>query len=353
MSVMDRLKSRSRIKDSSVLETSKFFKDEYIATSVPMMNVALSGSLDGGLTSGLLTIAGPSKHFKTLFSLLIAAAYLQAKPKAVLMFYDSEFGSPGTYFKQFGIDTNRVLHIPIKNIEELKFDLVNQLEEMEEKDDVIIIVDSIGNLASKKELDDAINQNVAADMTRAKQLKGLFRMVTPYLRMKRIPMIAINHTYKEQGLFPKDIVSGGTGIYYSSNDIWIVGRRQNKKGTEVTGYDFIINIEKSRHVKEKSKIPITVSWFGGLEEYSGLLDVALATGHVIKPSNGWYQVVDTDTGEVGTKVREKDTLAAEFWDDLLENDSFKDSIEQMYKIGGSSFIDLDVDNEEETEEETE
>jgi intein/homing endonuclease len=27
--------------------------------------------------------------------------------------------------------------------------------------------------------------------------------------MNDIPMIAINHTYKEQGLFPKDIVSGG------------------------------------------------------------------------------------------------------------------------------------------------
>jgi hypothetical protein len=48
-----------------------------------------------------------------------------------------------------------------------------------------------------------------ADMSRAKALKGLFRMATPYLTMKDIPMLAINHTYQEMGLFPKAIVSGG------------------------------------------------------------------------------------------------------------------------------------------------
>ena len=158
---------------------------------------------------------------------------------------------------------------PVYNVEELKFDIVAQLEGMDKKDDVIIVIDSIGNLASKKEMDDAINEKSVADMSRAKALKGLFRMCTPYLAMKNIPMLAVNHTYQEIGLFPKQIVSGGTGIYYSANNIWILGRRQNKTGTEVTGYDFIINVEKSRYVKEKSKIPISVSWEGGIEKYSG------------------------------------------------------------------------------------
>ena len=86
-----------------------------------------------------------------------------------------------------------------------------------------------------------MNEKSVADMSRAKSLKGLFRMVTPYLAMKSIPLLAINHTYKEIGLFPKDIVSGGTGIMYSADNVWIVGRRQQKQGTEIKGYDFIIN----------------------------------------------------------------------------------------------------------------
>jgi RecA/RadA recombinase len=261
-----------------------------------------------------------------------------------MLFYDSEFGSPQSYFTNFGIDTSRVLHTPITNVEELKFDLINQLEAIDPDDKVIIVIDSIGNLASKKELEDAINEKSVADMSRAKALKGLFRMSTPYLTMRNIPLLAINHTYKEIGLFPKDIVGGGTGIYYSADNIWILGRRQNKTGTEVTGYDFIINVEKSRYVKEKSKIPISVSWDGGIERYSGLLDVALAGGFVTKPSNGWYQLVDTSTGaEIGSKVRQKDTLTEEFWSDLLDNDNFRSFIEGMYGITGSVTAELDIE----------
>lgn len=345
MSIMAKLKKNSKVSGTSVLSQSEFFNEKEITTiDVPMLNVALSGRVDGGLTSGLTVLAGPSKHFKTSFALKMAGAFLDANPEAVMLFYDSEFGSPQSYFTNFGIDTDRVLHTPVMNVEELKFDLIGQLESLDKEDKVIIVIDSVGNLASKKELEDAINEKSVADMSRAKALKGLFRMTTPYLTMKSIPLIAINHTYKEIGLFPKDIVSGGTGIYYSADNIWILGRRQNKTGTEVTGYDFIVNVEKSRMVKEKSKIPISVSWDGGIERYSGLLDVALAGGFVVKPSNGWYQLVDTESGEVvGSKVRQKDTLESEFWSDLLKNQRFLDFVQNQYSIDRRSEVELDFE----------
>jgi RecA/RadA recombinase len=343
MSIMDKLKKNSKLKSTEVLSESKFFNNkEQVATPVPMMNVALSGSIDGGLTPGLTVLAGPSKHFKTSFTLLIASAYLKKYPDAVMLFYDSEFGSPASYFEQFDIDTARVLHTPITNVEELKFDLIAQLEGLDRSDRCIVVIDSIGNLASKKEMEDAINEKSVADMSRAKALKGLFRMCTPYLAMKNIPMIAVNHTYKEIGLFPKDVVSGGTGIYYSANNIWILGRRQNKKGTEITGYDFVINVEKSRFVKEKSKIPISVSWEGGVQEYSGLLEVGLAGGYVAKPSNGWYSIVDMSTGEMSeNKVRESATLEESFWKPVFENTDFAEFIKKQYTIGYHTEIDLD------------
>ena len=341
MSVMQKLMKASKIKESAILSESKVYAaSALVDTGVPMINVALSGDVDGGLSPGLTVLAGQSKHFKTSFALLMAAAYMRSKKDAVMLFYDSEFGSPQAYFDTFGIDTDRVLHVPVMNVEELKFDVVAQLEALDKKDDVIIVIDSIGNLASKKELEDTMNEKSVADMTRAKQLKSLFRMVTPYLSMKNIPMLAINHTYKEIGLFPKDIVSGGTGIMYSADNVWIIGRRQQKVGTEIKGYDFIINVEKSRFVKEKSKIPISVTWEGGIEPYSGLLDVALAGAYVIKPSNGWYQKVDTSTGDViGTKVREKDTLEPEFWESIFNETDFKEFTRKAFQIGGE-LVDL-------------
>ena len=348
MSVMDKLKKNSRLSHTEILADSKFFNEKDMTpTDVPMVNVALSGSIDGGLAPGLTVLAGPSKHFKTSFALLMAGAYLKTHKDAVMLFYDSEFGSPQSYFTQFGIDTNRVLHTPITNVEELKFDLIHQLENMDRSDKVIVVIDSIGNLASKKEMEDALNEKSVADMTRAKALKGLFRMCTPYLNMKNIPLLAVNHTYQEIGLFPKAIVSGGTGIYYSADNIWILGRQQNKVGTEIKGYHFVINVEKSRYVKEKSKIPISVSWEGGVEPYSGLLAVALAGNYVAKPSNGWYCRVDRSTGElVDPKFREKDTLTEEFWKPILEDTDFKEYIKSKYQIGLIPMDDTELDIEE-------
>ena len=345
---MDKLRKNSKIKTTEVLSESKFFTEkDMVSTDVPMVNVALSGSINGGVTPGLTVLAGPSKHFKTSFALLMAGAYLREKEDAVMLFYDSEFGSPQSYFEQFGIDTSRVLHTPITNVEELKFDLIAQLEELGRDDNVIVVIDSIGNLASKKELEDAINEKSVADMSRAKALKGLFRMATPYLAMKNIPMLAVNHTYKEIGLFPKDVVGGGTGIYYSADNIWILGRQQDKVGTEIKGYHFVINVEKSRYVKEKSKIPISVSWEGGVQRFSGLLDAALAGGYVAKPSNGWYCRVDKETGElVDPKVRQAQTLEEEFWAPVFELTDFADFLEKQYKIGLPTQVEMEeiVDN---------
>ena len=340
MGIMDKLAKNSRIKESSQLDKSKLFSNKVmVKTPVPMINVALSGDPDGGLSSGLTVLAGPSKHFKTSFALLMAAAYLDKYEDAVLLFYDSEFGSPQQYFKSFGIDTSRVLHSPITNVEELKFDLINQLENIERKDKVIIVIDSIGNLASIKELTDAMNEKSVADMSRAKALKGLFRMTTPYLTMRDIPLIAVNHTYQEIGLFPKAIVSGGTGIYYSSDNIWIIGRQQEKKGTEIMGYNFVINVEKSRFVREKSKIPISVTWEGGIETYSGLLDVAIEGGYVVKPNIGWYSKVDRKTGEIeDKKVRAKETLLESFWLPIFKNTDFKEYLKKKYEVGHAEMI---------------
>jgi RecA/RadA recombinase len=339
MSILDKIKKNSSIKESAILSKSKFFtQKDMISTSVPIINVALSGRLDGGLTPGLTMWAGPSKHFKTAFSLLMAKSYLDKYPDAALLFYDSEFGTPQSYFDSFGIDTNRVLHTPLTDIEQLKFDVMQQLTSLERDDKLIIIIDSIGNLASKKEVDDALEGKSVADMSRAKQVKSLFRMVTPHLTMKDIPMIVVNHTYKEIGMFPKDIVGGGTGSYYSADNIFILGRQQEKEGTEVVGYNFIINVEKSRYVKEKSKIPVSVSFDGGISRWSGLLDIALDCGYVCKPSNGWYSKVDNDGVVEDKKYRIKETDTAEFWMPILKNKKFQDRVKDKYQIASGAIM---------------
>jgi RecA/RadA recombinase len=340
MSLIDKLLKNSTINITAPIMDSKVFgKKDMAITPVPMVNVALSGRVDGGLSPGLLMLAGPSKHFKSAFALMMAAAYQKKYDDAVILFYDSEFGTPTSYFESFGIDMDRVIHTPITDVEQLKFDITKQLEGLVKGDHVCIVIDSIGNLASKKEVEDALDGKSVADMSRAKQLKSLFRIVTPHLNLKDIPLVAVNHTYKEIGMFPKDIVSGGTGSYYSADAIWIIGRQQEKDGKEISGYHFVINIEKSRHVREKSKIPITVTFEGGIAKWSGLLDVAEKLGYIRNPKVGWYEAIDPETGEVLTDklMRAKDINSnGEFWKMMLSQTKLAESIKEAYTVGGKS-----------------
>jgi hypothetical protein len=110
------------------------------------------------------------------------------------------------------------------------------------------------------------------------------------------------------------------------------------------GYFFTINIEKSRYVREKSKIPINVRFEGGMSRYSGLLDIALEAKVIIKPSIGWYSRVDADGVVEQKKFRAKDTDTAEFWDPVLKNKLFLDYVETTYKVSnGTLMTDSDID----------
>lgn len=208
--LLDKLKKAGSVKASSILSKSVFFvSKETIPTDLPILNIAFAGDIEGGLTSGVTIFAGQSKCYKSFLAIYAMKAYMDKYPDAIALFYDSEFGIPTGYMESIGMDLERVIHIPVTNLEELKFDMVQRLEQIERGDKVFLMVDSIGNLASKREVDNALAENSAADMTRAKEMKSFFRIITPHITMKDLPCVIINHTYKEQGLFPKDVVSGG------------------------------------------------------------------------------------------------------------------------------------------------
>jgi RecA/RadA recombinase len=266
MSILERMKKSGSIK-GSVLSNSDFFGEkQYIKTDLPILNVAYSGRIEGGLVPGVTIIAGESKSFKTMLMLYSMRSFLNHDPEAIAILYDSEFGITPEYLESLGIDTDRVLHIPIEDIEQFKFDLMSRFKDLTKKDKVFIGVDSIGNLASKKEVEDAENEKSVADMTRAKSFKSLFRMITPKLTTLGIPFVAIAHIYQTQELYAKNVVSGGKGIMYAANTVFIVTKAQEKDGKELSGWNFTINIEKSRYVREKAKLPFQVLYDSGIQK---------------------------------------------------------------------------------------
>ena len=142
----------------------------------------------------------------------------------------------------------------------------------------------------------------------------------------------VEHYVLENG-----VVTHNTGVMLSSDNVWIFGRQQEKEGTEVVGYNVVINIEKSRHVREKSKFTLTLKHEGGLNKWSGLMDIALESGHVLKPKVGWYcRVIDGIKEEKNYRL--KDTNSSLFWLDILNETSFKNYIRQTYQVSHGKLI---------------
>ncbi|WKV23381.1 recombination and repair protein [Salmonella phage SEA1] len=156
----------------------------------------------------------------------------------------------------------------------------------------------------------------------------------------------VEHYVLENG-----IVTHNTGIMYSADTVFIIGKRQIKDGTDLQGYQFVLNAEKSRTVKEKSKFFIDVKFDGGIDPYSGLLEMAQELGFVVKPKNGWYarEYLDIETGEM---VREEKswraaaTSCVDFWGPLFKHQPFRDAIKNRYQLGAidsNAVVDAEVD----------
>ena len=344
--LVSKIIGRSSLKFIDTLDESVVFNNkDTIRTPVPALNIALGGDLFTGFQSGLTILAGPSKHYKSMLGLRIVSAFLKKYEDAACLFIDSEFGITPAYLKANGVDPTRVVHAPVEHIEQMKFEAVNQLNELAREDKLIIFVDSLGNCPSKKELNDALEEKEKVDMSRAKSIKSLFRMVTPLLNIKDVPMTVINHVYEEQGLFPKMIMSGGSGPYLSADTIFFISRSQEKEGTDVVGYNFNLRVEKSRFTKEKSVIPINVTWEGGLNAFSGLFNMAKECGIIAEESKGWYNLVDISTGEVLTEKKiQKSKIDKDMYIKILKMPAFAEYVKETYQIPPQN-LDEELQNE--------
>ena len=335
MSLMDKLKGAT---GSVTLSDSPYFGNvDTIQTGIPIIDVAFSGDIDGGLVPGLSILAGESKSFKTMLGLRCMAAYLRKYPDAIAIAYDNEFSLKPDYLASMGIDPSRVIHEPIEHIEQLKFKMVKHLEAIKRGEKVFMLVDSIGSLGSKKEIIDAIEEKSVADMTRAKALRSWLRICTAKFTMLDIPCVVIAHVYSSLDLFSKTIVSGGSAPIYFSNQLFIITKAQDATGQGASkvlhGFIFTINIEKSRFVREKSKMKFDVSWESGINKWSGLLDLAVESGDVIKPKNGRYSLVDPSTGEILIdSVTEAKTESDDFLGVVIRRPGFKQFIRERFKL---------------------
>lgn len=346
------LKAAGKDSNVSIMSNSEFrVKKIAYKTSVAVINAMMSGDIDGGVMPGTTVVCGDSRTFKSGYCLANVKSFLDEKPSGICLFYDSEFGSGGL-FESYGIDQDRVIHIPFTTVEDLKISISNMLNEIAVGDDVIIYIDSIGMVASKKETEDAMDGKVVADMTRAKAINSLFRIITPQLTLKSIPLFVINSFYADMSSpYAEPILRGGKGIFLAADTILFVTRSQDKDAEGLHGWNFNYTAMKSRYVKEKSKFSLNVRYDQGINENSGLFDWAVECGIVYSEKQGFYKL--NLVGWDGEKSWRRAALEAEpkFFSDLKKNDSLKKWVKDKYMLESKPLMSDDTDSvDEETGE---
>jgi hypothetical protein len=289
------------------------------------MNVAFSGKLDGGFVPGLTVLAGESKTFKSHLSLMLAAAYQRKYADAIVLLYDVEKGMHDGAFEMSGVDRDRVLHITdIEHIEQLKFDIAKRLSEIKKGEHVFILIDSLGAIGSKKEIDDANEEKAVADMTRAKAIRSLYRVMMPHLTIKNLPCVAISHIYMTQEMYAKPVINGGTSHVYMANQIFIITRKQDKDGKVLNGFEFTLNVEKSRFIKEKSKLSFNVSFEDALDKQSGMMEEALDMG-LLDRKGAW-------TTYIPTQEKFQSRLPEHIFEAIVNDEEFKQYVYKKYAL---------------------
>jgi len=265
--------------------------DTFVDTGSYVFNALLSGSLYGGLPSNKITaIAGESATGKTFFALGMVKQFSEDNPESAVIYFESESAISKQMIEERGIDSNRMVIVPVVTVQEFRKQAISILDKYletpkDKRPPMMMCLDSLGMLSTTKEIEDTAEGKETRDMTRAQVVKGAFRVLTLKLGRAGVPMIVTNHTYDVIGsMFPQKEMGGGSGLKYAASSIIYLSKKKEKEGTEVVGNIIHCKNAKSRLTVENRIVDVRLSYDKGLDRYYGLLDLALASGIFEKSS---------------------------------------------------------------------
>ena len=265
----------------------------FIDTGSYIFNGLLSGSIYGGLPSNKITaLAGESSTGKTFFTLSIIKNFLETNKDAGVFYFESESAVSKQMFAERGIDTKRVMIIPVATVQQFRQQSLVVLDnylKLDQKDrkPMMFVLDSLGMLSTTKEIEDSEAGKETRDMTRAQVVKAIFRVLTLKLGKADVPLIVTNHTYDVVGAYmPTKEMGGGSGLKYAASTIVYLSKAKEKDGTDVVGNLIRCETKKSRFTRENKKISTRLFYDErGLDKYYGMIELGLEHGVFEKTGN--------------------------------------------------------------------
>jgi RecA/RadA recombinase len=273
-----------------------------IDTGSYALNAVLSGSIYGGVPNNKVTaFAGESATGKTFFVLGIIKQFLDANPEGGVIYFDTEAAVTRQMMESRGVDTKRVVISEPDTIQKFRHTALQIIDKYSaqaesKRKPMMMVLDSLGQLSSTKEMEDTAEGKETKDMTKAAILKATFRVLNLKLAKIGVPLIVTNHVYDVVGAYiPTKEMSGGSGLKYTASTIIMLSKKKDKDGTEVIGNIVKAKLIKSRLTKENAMVEVKITYSTGLDRYYGLLDIA-EKYDIIKKVSTRYELPD------GTKV---------------------------------------------------
>ena len=312
--------------------------DGYIDTGSYIFNALVSGDIYRGIPSNKITaLAGESATGKTFFALGMVQRFLEDNPEGNVVYFESESALTQEMLEERGIDTSRILLVPVTTIEEFRTQAVNIIDGFEKQrkgdEKLFFVLDSLGMLSTIKETEDVGSGKNVRDMTKAQVIKGTFRVLTLKLGKVGIPMIVTNHTYDVIGsMFPQKEMGGGSGLKYAASSIVYLSKKKEKDGTEVIGNIIHCKNQKSRLTVENKMVDVRLTYDKGLDRYYGLLDLAIKYG-IFKQVSTRIELPDGKTQFGKTINNNPETY---FTPEIL--DQLNECCKKEFKYGNSDII---------------
>lgn len=313
---LDKLNSEAKFLSESALSTV----NNWVDTGCMVLNAIISGSLYGGVPMGRITgFSGPSAAGKTYIINKILAN--GQKNGMIPVIFDTEAAIDASSTVGVGLDSSKVKYVPVQTVEDCRNQISAFLDgviEAKMRDKFILSIDSLGNLASQKELDDTEKGKTAMDMgTRAKGLKSMMRLLTFKAAQAGVTILFSNHTYDDpSAMFPTLVKaqSGGKGPVYLASVLVQLAKRDEKhdasrgeadellpEANKVSGTTLRALTVKNRFVPPFLECEAYLNFKRGLDKYSGLKEMAVNHG-VIEQNGSTFALPSEKEGVPGKKL---------------------------------------------------
>ena len=317
----------------------------WIDTSCYILNALVSGSLYGGVPNNkVVALAGEQATGKTFFALGMVKNFLEQNQNAGAIYYHTEAAVTKDMMETRGIDTNRLIVSEPQTIQQFRHHGLKVLERYidgKDKPPMMMVLDSLGQLSTTKEMEDSLDGKETKDMTKAQLIKAAFRTLGLKLAKAQVPMIITNHTYDVVGAYmPTKEMSGGSGLKYTASTILFLSKKRDKDVDKDEGNLIKVQAKKSRFTKENKIVEVRLSYTDGLDRYYGLLDLA-EKYDIVKKVSTRYEF--PDGSKHFSKAINSDPKRF-FTDDIMERLEKAAALE--YKYGANDYYD---DEEEESE----